>query len=142
MAKRLEIQLYNAKTGESITLPLNPESTDIPNEKDIRTYDILGFGEVSVKGTQRLKRINLSHILPESNSTLALLASLVQKLQHRPYNLQETINMINRWVNQDMIIRLIISDKLNQEFRIEKFKETVRESVATAQYAIDLVGIP
>ena len=43
MAKRLYIQLYNAKKGESITLPLNPETTDVTNEKDIRTYNILAI---------------------------------------------------------------------------------------------------
>lgn len=56
MGKRLEIQLYCAKTGESITLPLNPETTDIPTEKDIKTYDILDYGEISVKGTRQLKK--------------------------------------------------------------------------------------
>lgn len=139
MAKRLEIQLYNAKTGESITLPLNPETTDLPNEKDIKTYDILGFGEVSVKGTKRLKRINLTNLLPDSNSALALLASLIQKLQYRPYNLQETIDMLNRWVDEDAIIRVIISEKLNAEFRIERHIESVRESVRDVGYTIDLV---
>lgn len=139
MAKRLEIQLYNAKTGESITLPLNPETTDLPNEKDIKTYDILGFGEVAVKGTKRLKRITLTNILPTETSALALLASLIQKLQYRPYNLQETIDMINRWVDEDAIIRVIISEKLNAEFRIERHIESVRESVSDIGYTIDLV---
>lgn len=139
MAKRLEIQLYNAKTGESITLPLNPETTDLPNEKDIKTYDILGFGEVAVKGTKRLKRITLSNILPTETSALALLASLIQKLQYRAYNLQETIDMINRWVDEDAIIRVIISEKLNAEFRIERHIESVRESVRDVGYTIDLV---
>lgn len=139
MAKRLEIQLYNAKTGESITLPLNPETTDLPNEKDIQTYNILNFGEVAVKGTKRLKRITLTNILPTETSALALLASLIQKLQYRPYNLQETIDMINRWVDEDAIIRVIISEKLNAEFRIERHIESVRESVRDVGYTIDLV---
>lgn len=139
MAKRLEIQLYNAKTGESITLPLNPETTDLPNEKDIQTYNILNFGEVAVKGTKRLKRITLSNILPNETSALSLLASLIQKLQYRAYNLQETIDMINRWVDEDAIIRVIISEKLNAEFRIERHIESVRESVSDVGYTIDLV---
>lgn len=139
MAKRLEIQLYNAKTGESITLPLNPETTDLPNEKDIQTYNILNFGEVAVKGTKRLKRITLTNILPTETSALALLASLIQKLQYRAYNLQETIDMINRWVDEDAIIRVIISEKLNAEFRIERHIESVRESVRDVGYTIDLV---
>lgn len=139
MAKRLEIQLYNAKTGESITLPLNPETTDIPTEKDIQTYNILDFGEISVKGTKRLKRINLTNILPDQNSALSLLASLVKSLNYRPYDLQETIDMINRWVDEDAIIRVIISEKLNAEFRIERHIESVRESVRDVGYNIDLV---
>ena len=139
MAKRLEIQLYNAKTGESITLPLNPESTDIPNEKDIKTYDILDYGEISVKGTKRLKRMNLTNILPDETSALSLLASLIQKLQYRAYNLQETIDMINRWIDEDAVIRVIISEKLNAEFRVERLIESVRESVKDVGYNIDLV---
>ena len=139
MAKRLEIQLYNAKTGESITLPLNPETTDIPTEKDIQTYNILDFGEISVKGTKRLKRINLTNILPDQNSALSLLASLVKSLNYRPYDLQETIDMINRWVDEDAIIRVIISEKLNAEFRIERHVESVRESVRDVGYNIDLI---
>ena len=139
MGKRLEIQLYNAKTGESITLPLNPETTDIPTEKDIQTYNILDFGEISVKGTKRLKRINLTNILPDQNSALSLLASLIKSLNYRPYDLQETIDMINRWVDEDAIIRVIISEKLNAEFRIERHVESVRESVRDVGYNIDLV---
>lgn len=139
MGKRLEIQLYCAKTGESITLPLNPETTDIPTEKDIKTYDILDYGEISVKGTRQLKRINLTNILPDSNSSLSLLASLIQKLKYRPYNLQETIDMINRWIDNDEIIRVIISGKLNAEFRIERNIEGVRESVSDVNYNINLI---
>lgn len=139
MGKRLEIQLYCAKTGESITLPLNPETTDIPNEKEIETFNILGYGEVAVKGKKRLKRITLSNILPSNNSWLALAASLVKGLNYKPYSLQETIDMINRWVDNDEIIRVIISEKLNKLFRIEKHVEAVRESVVDVGYTIDLV---
>ena len=139
MAKRLEIQLYNAKTGESITLPLNPQSIDIPTESDIKTHDILDFGEVSGEGTRRLKRISLSNLLPDSTSALAVLASLVRHLQYKPYDLQETINMINRWIVNNEIVRVIISDKLNAEFRVQRLIETVHESVSDVHYSIDLV---
>ena len=139
MGKRLEIQLYCAKTGESITLPLNPESTDIPNEKDIKTFDILGFGEVAVKGSKRLKRINLTNILPDSTSALSLLASLVRQLKYKPYKLDEVIDMVNRWIDEDQIIRVIISEKLNAEFRVERLIESVKESVRDVGYNIDLI---
>jgi hypothetical protein len=139
MAKRLYIQLYNAKSGESITLPLNPESTDIPTEREIKTYNILNYGEVSVAGNKLLKRISLSNILPDNTSYFALLASLVKQLNYRPYSMQETREMIDRWIDNKDIIRVVISGHLNAEFRIEKHVSSVRESTSDLGYTIDLV---
>ena len=139
MAKRLYIQLYCAKTGESITLPLNPESTDIPNTKDTNTYNILDYGEVGVRGNRKLKRISLSNIFPENNTYFSLLASLVKQLDYKPYNLNETVDMINRWVDNDEIIRVIISGHLNAEFQVENFTQSIKESVESVGYSIELV---
>ena len=139
MAKRLYIQLYNAKTGESITLPLNPETTDIPNEKDIRTYNILGYGEVSVKGSRQLKRLSLSNVLPDDNTRFASLASLVKEMQYKSYSMRETIDMLNRWTDNDEIIRVIISGHLNAEFRIASHTSQIRESVSDVGYSLELI---
>jgi hypothetical protein len=139
MAKRLYIQLYNAKTGESITLPLNPETTDVTNEKEIPTYNILDYGEVSVSGRKLLKRLTLSNIFPDEGSFLSMLASLVKGLNYKPYSLQETVDMLDRWVDNDDIIRVIISGQLNAEFRISNFTKHIRESVSDLGYTIDLI---
>ncbi|MCM1339783.1 MAG: hypothetical protein NC191_08940 [Muribaculaceae bacterium] len=139
MAKRLYIQLYCAKTGESITLPLNPESTDITNSKEVKTYNILDYGEVSVRGGKQLKRLTLTNMFPDENTYFALLASLVRQLNYKAYNLQETIDMINRWVDNDEIIRVIISGHLNAEFTIENHTSHVRESTSDLGYTIELV---
>jgi hypothetical protein len=139
MAKRLYIQLYNANSGESITLPLNPETTDVTNEKEIRTYNILGYGEVSIGGNKQLKRLTLSNIFPDSDSYYALLASLVKQLNYKAYSLQETVDMINRWVDENAIIRVIISGHLNAEFRIANYTSHVRESISDLGYTIELV---
>jgi coenzyme F420-reducing hydrogenase delta subunit len=139
MTKRLYIQLYNSKTGESITLPLNPEETEIPNQKDTNSYNILDYGEVGVRGNKKLKRISLSNIFPNNDTYFSLLASLVKQLDYKPYNLNETIDMINRWVDEDAIIRVIISGHLNSEFQIESFSQGIKESVEAVGYTIDLV---
>lgn len=139
MAKRLYIQLYCARTGESITLPLNPESTDISNSKEVKTYNILNFGEISVRGSKRLKRLSLSNMFPDENTYFALLASLVRQLNYKNYNLPETIDMINRWVDNDEIIRVIISGHLNAEFTIENHISHVKEATSDLGYTIDLV---
>lgn len=139
MSKRLYIQLYNAKTGESITLPLNPEETEIPNQKEMNSYNILDYGEVAVRGNKKLKRISLSNIFPNDETYFSLLASLVKQLDYKPYSLNETIDMINRWVDEDAIIRVIISGHLNAEFQIENFSQGIKESVEAVGYTIDLV---
>ena len=139
MSKRLYIQLYCARTGESITLPLNPEETEIPNQKTTNTYNILDYGEVGVRGNKTLKRINLSNVFPNNDTYFSLLASLIKQLEYKPYNLDETIDMVNRWVENDEIIRVIISGRLNAEFQIENFTQGIRESIEAVNYSIDLV---
>lgn len=137
--KRIEIQLYNAKTGESITLPLNPETTDLENAKDVRTYNILNYGEVSVRGNKLLQRLSLANILPDDETFFATLASLIQGLNYKPYSLKDTIDMLNRWVDEDAVIRVIIADRLNKEFTVERYVDQVRESVKDSGYTIELI---
>lgn len=139
MAKRIQIQLYNVKTGESLTLPLNPETTDLENAKEIKTFNILGFGEVSIKGNKLLQRINLNNMLPDDNTFWATLASLIIGLDYKPYSMRESIDMLNRWVDNDDIIRVIVSDRLNKLFRVERYIDQVRESVNDSGYSLDLV---
>lgn len=137
--KRLYIQLYNAKGGESITLPINPESIELPKEKSIETYNVLNFGEVPIKGNKTLQRINLSGILPTEDTVFAQLASLVKFLDFKPYSLTETNNLLDKWFEEGTVIRVIISGKLNKEFLLERYAPTIREYTENEQYSYDLV---
>ena len=139
MAKRLYIQLYNANSGESITFPINPESIDLPKEKSIETYNILDFGEVPVRGNRSLQRINLCGILPSEDSVFAMLASLVKQLEFRPYSLAETNAMLEKWLDNGDVIRVIIAGRLNKEFLIERHTPTIREYTENETYSLDLV---
>lgn len=139
MAKRLYIQLYNANTGESITFPINPESIDLTKEKSIETYNILDFGEVPIKGNRTLQRINLSGLLPDENSYFSLLASLIRQLNYKPYSLEETNAMLERWLDNGDVIRVIIAGRLNKEFLIERHTPTIRENTENENYSLDLV---
>lgn len=139
MSKRLYIQLYNANTGESITFPINPESIDLGKEKSIETYNILNFGEVPVKGNRTLQRINLSGLLPEKDSYFSLLASLVKNLEYKPYSMEETNAMLDRWLENGDVIRVIIAGRLNKEFLIERHTPTIRENTENENYSLDLV---
>lgn len=137
--KRLYIQLYSAEGGESITLPINPESIELPKEKSIETYNILNFGEVPIRGNKTLQRINLSGILPTEDTIFAQLASLVKQLEFRAYSLEETNNLLDKWFENGTIVRVIIAGKLNKEFLLERYTPTVREYTENEQYSYDLV---
>lgn len=139
MAKRLEIQLFCPRTRKSITLPVNPDTVDITNEKDVQTYNILGYGEVQVRGTKRLKRVTLTNLLPENNSIFALLSTLIVNLNYEPYSIERSIILINGWIYDDEIIRLIISDQLNLPFKITKFTQTIRESTPDMISTLELL---
>lgn len=139
MAKRLKIQLYSQKTGESITLPLNPETTDLTTSKEVKTYNLLDYGEVAVRGGKQLKRLTLDNILPDNSTFFSKLASLVLNLEYNPYDINKTVDMINRWVNNDEVIRVIIAGYINAEFTVESFTQKVRESTSDLGYTIELV---
>lgn len=142
MAKRMWIQLYNASDSSSITLPINPESVEIKTEKEIKTHNILGYGQVGIRGYKKLQSLTLKSFLPDKDSYLALLASYVDKTEFKPYTTVETANKIDEWVKNNDIIRVIIADGLNQgvnkEFLISSFSKTMRESVADLDYELTL----
>ena len=143
MAKRLWIQLRDEKNSTSITLPINPESIEITNEKKVQTYNILKYGEVPVSGDQQLQRLQLTSFLPDKDSYLALLASYIDKTVFKPYTTVETAKTIDEWVKNSTIIRVIVADGLNEgvnkEFYIEKFTKTMRENTASLDYELNLV---
>ena len=139
MATRLKIQLYNANTGESITFPVNPESIDLPKEKNIETYNILNFGEVPVKGQRTLQRINLSGLLPQEDSYFAILASIIRFAEYRQYSMAEANTILSNWLDNGDIIRAIIAGKLNKEFLLERHTATIKEYTENENYSIDLV---
>lgn len=143
MAKRLYIQLYQENGGNSLTLPVNPENIDITTEKDVQTHTILNFGEVSVSGYRKLKQVTLSSLLPSTTSYFALLSSLVEKLKHKPYTKEKSINMIEDWVKNGTVIRVIIAgdafDELNELFIINKFTKRVKESTPDINGTIELI---
>lgn len=143
MAKRLYILLHSENDGNSLTLPLNPEDIDISTEKDIGEYNILNYGEVPVVKYGKLKRIELSSLLPDDTSYFALLTSLIEKLDYKPYTKQKSVKMIEDWVENGKPVRLVIAgdayEEINAEFLIEKFNKNLRESTPDIKGGISLI---
>lgn len=143
MAKRLYIQLHNADTGDSLTLPINPENIDIPSGKDVKVHTILNYGDVTVAGYKKLKEMNLNSLLPDTTSYFALLSSLVETLKHKPYTKEKSVSMLHKWAESDKPIRVIIAgdayENINKEFFIKDFVEGIQESNRDVRSQIALV---
>lgn len=143
MGKRLYIQLYEANTGNSLTLPINPENIDNPSGKDIKTYNLLNYGEVPVAGYSKLKKLTLNSLLPDTDSYFALLSSLVESLKHKPYTKEKSVNMLHEWAKSEKPIRVIIAgdayENINLEFLMGDFVEGIRESNRDIISKIELI---
>jgi hypothetical protein len=68
-----------------------------------------------------------------------MLASLIKQLDYKPYSLDEAVAMIDRWIEDGRVIRLIHGFKINKEFLIERHTETIREYTEDEPYSLDLV---
>jgi len=143
MTKRLYIQLHSAEDGNSLTLPINPENIDIPSSKDVKVYNILGYGEVPVAGYRKLKQITLTSILPDTTSYFALLSSLVESLKHKPYTKEKSVDMLHKWAESSKPIRVIIAgdayENINMEFQIKSFVEGIQENRRDVKSRIELI---
>lgn len=143
--KRLEIQLFNEETKESITLPVNPSSIEIPQSIQNNTYNILGFGEVNVLGDRSLKRVTLSNVLPEDGSVFSKLAKIVGistdgiNTDLFDYNLNNSIELVENWLENKNKVRLIISNYFNELMEIISFTKVIKESNRDIVYNIELI---
>lgn len=139
MGKRLFIQLYKANKGDSITLPINPESLEIIKSKAVNTHNILNYGEVAVAGKQKLDNFTLPGILPADNSYFALLATLIDKTQYKPYTQDRTLQKLDEWILSQEPVRLICSQYINKEYLITQYRQIIYESTADIGYSLDFV---
>lgn len=144
-SKRLNIMLYSDSTGEQIILPVNPNNIEIKYEKDIETYDILGFGKVNIMGNSKPVSIKLSHFLPEDNSIFGTNAGIMYQTDgannytEYDYSSVRAVEILRKWAFEKYKIRLVIDEEINMECIVISFSETIRESTASKPYVLEVV---
>ena len=143
MAKRLQIQLYNLNTSESISLPINPASVSLPNENNAQSYNIINYGEVVKIGDRRTKKANFTNLFPQDDSFLNILptffSNIIADIFSVVFSQKDTIDKINRWTTDKDIIRVIVSDYFNEIMQITRFEPVVAENTEDVTYNIDFV---
>ena len=90
--------LIKESTGKSIELSVNPESIAISESRDNIKENIDAIGDVYFPGKRGLKSVSISTFLPGAKSKFRKRGSL-----------QAEIELLNRWMIEDVILRVVIS---------------------------------
>ncbi len=98
MKKTRSILIKEVATGSSIELGINPESITVSESRDNIKENIDALGDVYFPGKRGLKSVSISTFLPGSKSKFRKRGSL-----------QTELELINRWISEDVILRVVIS---------------------------------
>lgn len=98
MKKTRNILIKEVATGSSIELGINPESITVSESRDNIKENIDALGDVYFPGKRGLKTVSISTFLPGSKSKF-----------RRRGSLQTELELINRWISEDVILRVVIS---------------------------------
>lgn len=98
MKKTRSILIKEVVTGSSIELGINPESITVSESRDNIKENIDAIGDIYFPGNRGLKSISITTFLPGSKSKF-----------RRRGSLQTELELINRWISEDVILRVVIS---------------------------------
>ena len=98
MKKTRNILIKEVATGSSIELGINPESITVSESRDNIKENIDAIGDVYFPGKRGLKTVSISTFLPGSKSKV-----------RRRGSLQTELELINKWISEDVILRVVIS---------------------------------
>lgn len=98
MRKTRSILIKEVATGSSIELGINPESITVSESRDNIKENIDAIGDVYFPGKRGLKTVSISTFLPGSKSKF-----------RRRGSLQTELELINKWISEDVILRVVIS---------------------------------
>ena len=117
MKKTRSILIKEVATGSSIELGINPESITVSESRDNIKENIDAIGDVYFPGKRGLKSVSISTFLPGSKSKF-----------RRRGSLQTELELINRWISEDVILRVVISKPtINFKAILDSKSITVKE---------------
>ena len=117
MKKTRNILIKEVATGSSIELGINPESITVSESRDNIKENIDALGDVYFPGKRGLKTVSISTFLPGSKSKF-----------RRRGSLQTELELINKWINEDVILRVVISKPtINFKAILDSKSLTVKE---------------
>lgn len=115
---KFEFWLKNEKEKVDLLLPVTPKGYEKTLGRMIETLDLTGVGDVNFYGNRKAITIDLESLFCLSNETY------VNRVTYSVNSVIEYVKLIENWILNKDIVRLIISDenetKINTEFLIEE----------------------
>ena len=96
--KKTRAILIKDINGNSIEFNVNPESITVSEGRDNIKENIDSIGDVIFPGKRGLKAVSISTFLPGTKSKF-----------RRRGSLQTELELINKWISEDEVLRVVIS---------------------------------
>ena len=131
MKKRIiELSVNNRK--EFIQLVVNPQTVEFTDPQNNQKTTLLDVGAVNLLGDKGLTSVSLQSFFPSVDSPL-------YKKYGGRRTPEECKNLIKKWKDNKMIVRLIISDMdINLAMAIDNFVYSKREGDNDMYFTVDL----
>lgn len=142
MANRLTVYFYNQTRGEILTLPINPDTINLPQQINVERYNVIDYGEIAIFGTRQLKTVSIDSIFLDDNAGNVLTTTYTNVLTGVINNLitkSSTISKLQAWQEAKDLIRVVISDHFNELMKITRFEPVISESTKVIHYQINFL---
>ncbi|SKC82914.1 hypothetical protein [Maledivibacter halophilus] len=129
----MDIFLSINNRQQVIKLPVLPAEFKIQSGMKNETYDVISQGEIKLIGMPTLKSISLQSFFPNRDYSF---------LRNKEYKGWEYVEAIEKWKEERVPIRLIISeasrDIINMPCSIESFEYGLQDGTGDIYYTITL----
>lgn len=126
----MDIFLSINNREQVIKLPVVPPSFEIQSPNNNETYNTVSQGDIKLIGLRGLESISISSFFPVKDYPF---------LRDRTYKGWEYVNIIKKWIDRRLPIRLVITDTpINMPCSIESFQYGVKDGSGDIYYTLAL----
>jgi hypothetical protein len=126
----MDIYLSINNREQVIKLPVLPRSISIETPNNNYVFESVTLGSIKTIGLRGLKTLEIESFFPNNDYPF---------LRDRYYEGWEYVNTIEKWIEERVPIRVIITDtNINLPMAIEKFSYTVQDSTGDIYYTLAL----
>ena len=131
----MEFWLKNEKENINILLPVTPKEYDIANEMIFETIEMARIGDVNLPTHKRLKIVTIEGFFSVNENY-----SFLNRNTIGASNAMDYVNYLNKWLDNKVLIRLIITDeitsKCNMICKIESLKYSQNDGTDDINYML------